>query len=216
MNPPVPNRRAPSCTGAILAGGNASRFGGLPKGLAEVGGVRIIDRVANALRESCDDLILIANDPAAVSWLPGVVTKGDIFVGAAGLGGIHAALAHSGTAVIVVAWDMPFVPPGLLMDLRAGGAAADAVLPASGSKRGVEPLCAYYSQGCLDPIERALRQGDRRPIAFHADVRLTVLSQAEVSQHGDNNVIFMNVNTAEDLITAEQLARTLSVAKDNS
>jgi molybdopterin-guanine dinucleotide biosynthesis protein A len=36
--------------GAILAGGAGSRFGGMPKGLERVGGVRVIDRVATALR----------------------------------------------------------------------------------------------------------------------------------------------------------------------
>ena len=45
-----------SCTGVILAGGAASRFGGLPKGLERVDGRRIIDRVASALREGSDDL----------------------------------------------------------------------------------------------------------------------------------------------------------------
>jgi len=53
------------CTGAIIAGGRAARFGGALKGLELVGGTRIIDRVAAALRESCDELIVVANDPAA-------------------------------------------------------------------------------------------------------------------------------------------------------
>ncbi|MEY4608770.1 MAG: MobA-like transferase domain, partial [Gemmatimonadota bacterium] len=39
-----------SCTGVILAGGGATRFGGRPKGLEVVAGERIIDRVARGLR----------------------------------------------------------------------------------------------------------------------------------------------------------------------
>ena len=203
-----------NCTGVILAGGAATRFGGLPKGLLEVGGVRIVDRVAGALLESCDRLLLIANDPNATTWLPEVPTAPDIFVGAAGLGGIHAALAHSGTDVIVVAWDMPFVPISLLKELRDAGVSADAVLPASGSKRGLEPLCAFYSQACLAPIQQALESGEKRPIAFHENVRLHVLSHAEVSRHGDARVMFMNVNTQEDLEWAEEIARNMSVEKE--
>ena len=38
------------CTGVVLAGGLATRYGGRPKGLEHVEGVRIIDRVAAALR----------------------------------------------------------------------------------------------------------------------------------------------------------------------
>ena len=41
---------ATSVRGAVLAGGAASRYGGRPKGLLEVGGRRILDRVVEALR----------------------------------------------------------------------------------------------------------------------------------------------------------------------
>ncbi len=34
---------------AVLAGGTASRFGGRPKGLEKVGGVRILDRVVEVV-----------------------------------------------------------------------------------------------------------------------------------------------------------------------
>src|SRR5450759_1437842 len=64
----------PRCVGVILAGGGARRLGGQPKGLLLVEGARIIDRVATALREASDDLLLVANDPSASEWLPGVRT----------------------------------------------------------------------------------------------------------------------------------------------
>ena len=196
-----------ACTGTILAGGRSSRFGGLAKGLERVGGRRIIDRVAESLASCTDRLIIISNDPAAAEWIPGVATFPDVIAGSAGLSGIHAALARSGSNVLVVAWDMPFVPGELLAELRARGAEADAVLPASGSRRGLEPLCAYYSQACLLPIENALTRGEKMPIAFHDDVKLTVLSHAEVSRFGSPEVIFMNVNTPEDLALAEAIVR---------
>jgi molybdopterin-guanine dinucleotide biosynthesis protein A len=62
----------------VLAGGAASRYGGLPKGLERVGGRRIIDRVAAALGEVTDDLLLIANDPAGAGWLPGIRVGQDV------------------------------------------------------------------------------------------------------------------------------------------
>ena len=49
----------------ILAGGLSTRYGGSPKGLERVHGVRIIDRVRAALEPVVDDLLLIANDDAA-------------------------------------------------------------------------------------------------------------------------------------------------------
>ena len=192
------------CTGVILAGGQAVRYGGLPKGLERVRGVRIIDRVAAALRETTDSLLLIANDPDAAGWLPGVRTAADVIEGAGSLGGIHAALVHAGGPVIVVAWDMPFVPASLLSELRAAAANVDAVVPESDSRRGLEPLCAYYSPGCVAPIERRLEQGDRRVIAFYDDVRLVRVPAATVARHGDAATIFMNINTPGDLTLAEQ------------
>ena len=69
---------AHQCVGVILAGGGATRFGGAPKGLQVVEGARIIDRVAAALREATDELLLVANDPGAAAWLPGVRTVADV------------------------------------------------------------------------------------------------------------------------------------------
>ena len=120
------------CTGVILAGGDAARFDGQPKGLERVGGARIIDRVALALAGASDALLLVANDPLADGWLPGVRTEPDVRPGAGALGGIHAALVRAGTPVLVVAWDMPFVAGDLLRTLRSLGEAGADVARAGG------------------------------------------------------------------------------------
>lgn len=196
------------CTGVILAGGAASRYGGLPKGLERVGGRRIIDRVADALADVTDDLLLIANDPAAPHWLPGIRVRQDLVPNAGGLGGIHAALHHAASPVLVVAWDMPFVPSGLLARLRELGDSADVAVPESGSRRGVEPLCAFYAPSCLPAIDRSLADDDRRVVGFHAHVRVARLPADEVSAFGDPDLLFMNVNTPDDLVRAETHAAT--------
>ena len=197
-----------SCTGVVLAGGAASRYGGLPKGLERVAGRRIIDRVADALRDVTDDLLLVANDPAAADWLPGIRVQQDLVPNAGGLGGIHAALHAARTPVLIVAWDMPFVPAALLARLRELGRSADVAVPESGSRRGVEPLCAFYAPTCLPAIEQSLADGDRRVIGFHERVRVARLPADEVSAFGDPELLFMNVNTPDDLTRAEAHAAT--------
>ena len=194
------------CTGVILAGGQATRYGGAPKGLERVGGRRIIDRVANALAAAADSLLLIANDPAAGDWLPGVPMAGDVRPGAGSLGGIHAALVHAASPVLVVAWDMPFVPASLLAELRDAARGADAVVPESGSRRGLEPLCAWYSPACVPAIERRLDADDRRVIGFYDDVTLVRLPAERVARHGDPSLLFLNVNSRDDLELAEHAA----------
>ena len=196
----------PPCTGVILAGGQATRYGGASKGLVEVGGRRIIDRVAEALAAASDSLLLVANDPAAAEWLPGVPVARDLRTGAGSLGGIHAAIVHAGVPVLVVAWDMPFVPASLLTELRDRGRGADVVVPESGSRRGLEPLCAYYSPACIPAIERRLDADDRRVIGFFDDVKVVRLSAERVAVHGDPALLFLNVNSPDDLVLAERSA----------
>jgi molybdopterin-guanine dinucleotide biosynthesis protein A len=168
----------------------------------------VIDRVAEALRAASDELLLIANDPAANTWLPNVRTASDVRPRRGSLGGIHAAIVHAGQPVLVVAWDMPFVPPALLHALRNRGSVvnADAVLPESGSRRGLEPLCAYYSPACVPAIERQLDANDMRVVSFFEDVRVERIPEHEVRRFGDPAILFMNVNTPDDLALAERHA----------
>lgn len=182
-------------TGVILAGGRATRFGGAPKGLAEVAGRRMIDRVADVLRETCDELLLVANAPTASAWLPGVRVAADVIPDAGSLGGIHAALSHARDAVLVVAWDMPFVTAGLLAELRAlGEDGADAAAAEGDGPARLEPLCAWYAPSCRPEAERRIRAGDLRASALLDAVRTRLLPLERVRTHGDPARLFLNVN----------------------
>jgi len=198
----------------ILAGGEARRYGGAAKGLERVGGRRIIDRVAQVLAVAADDLLLVANDPDAAAWLPGVPVAADVRPGNGSLGGIHAALTRAARPVLVVAWDMPFVPAALLGALRALGRGADVAVPESASTRGVEPLCAYYDPACLGPIERHLDAGDRRVVGFFDDVRVARLPDEQVRRFGDPALMFLNVNTPDELVLAERHAARIDDASN--
>lgn len=197
----------------MIAGGQATRCAGTPKGLLAVGGVRLIDRVVDALTEATGSApALVANAPDAARWRPGLAVLPDVVPGIGALGGILTAVETLGAAVCV-AWDMPFVPAALLRALAGGLAHADAVVPeSSGSPRGVEPLCAAYGPACGPAIRAALARGDQRAIGFHPDVRVTLLPTSQVLMYGDPDVLFFNVNTAEDLQHAEVVCR----ARDSS
>jgi molybdopterin-guanine dinucleotide biosynthesis protein A len=192
--------------GAILAGGGATRFGGAPKGLSEVGGRRILDRLAELLESTLGaPPLLVANAPDARDWVHGLRVVADVIPGAGSLGGILTAVVEAPAPVVCVAWDMPFVTAGLVRELAAGLGDADVCLPESGGRRGVEPLCAAYGAACRAPIEERIAAGDLRAIGFHPAVRVATLSRSEVSRHGDPARLFFNVNSAEDLVEAEQL-----------
>ena len=181
--------------------------------MLEVGGARIIDRVVDALIEATGSApALVANAPDAARWRPGLAVFPDVAPGLGALGGILTAVETLGAA-LCVAWDMPFVPAALLRALAGGLAHADAVIPeSSGSPHGVEPLCAAYGPACGPAIRAALARGDQRAIGFHTDVRVTRLPTSQVLMYGDPDVLFFNVNTAEDLQHAEVVCR----ARDSS
>lgn len=194
--------------GAVLAGGAARRYGGLPKGLLNVGGRRILDRVVDAVMEATGaPPLLVANAADRASWRPDLVTMADVRPECGSLGGIYTAVVAGAGPVLCVAWDLPFVPARLLRTLIVAAEGWDALLPESGAHRGVEPLCAVYGPACRAPIERCLDEGDLRAIAFHEGVRVGRLPLARVGECGDPDLLFFNVNQPEDLDRAEDLWR---------
>lgn len=194
------------CSGAILAGGANARFGGVAKGLCDLGRRRVIDLVVDAVRPVVDELLLITNDPRVSVALPDVVSHGDARRERGSLVGLHSALTHCRDAAIVIAWDMPFVPPALLAILRRVGEGRDSAVIPEGP-HGLEPFCAYFPRSCLEVAERQIDSGEMRLSAFiEALPRRVVLAQAEVARFGPAERIFANINTPSDLAAARLFA----------
>ena len=194
--------------GAILAGGEARRFAGKPKGLELVGGERILDRLVGTMTAAIGEPpLLVANAPEARGWRPDLRTVSDVRPGLGALGGIYTAVVEAPAPVVCVAWDMPFVSESLIRSLAAGLERHDAVLPESGGRRGVEPLCAAYGPACLSAIAESLAAEDLRAIGFHDRIRVGILPLADVRALANPELVFFNVNTADDLAKADQLWR---------
>ena len=194
--------------GAILAGGGATRFEGKPKGLALVGGERILDRLVRVMTAALGEPpLLVANAPDAGSWRPDLRTVSDVRPGFGALGGIYTAVMTAPAPVVCVAWDMPFVSETLVRALAEGLEQHDAMLPQSDGRRGVEPLCAAYGPACRDAIAASLSAGDLRAIGFHDRIRVGILPLERVRALADPDLLFFNVNTADDLARADQLWR---------
>lgn len=194
---------------AILAGGHATRFGGKPKGLEKVGGERILDRVAQAVRAATGGSpTLIANAPEAAEWLEGTDVVADAVENAGALGGLYTAVVHGEGPVLVVAWDMPFIPVELLETLIRRSEGHDLFLPESTGPQGIEPLCGVYGAACAAAIKAQLDDEDYRATGFHDRVEAATLPLEDVRAIGDPGIMFFNVNTAQDLKTAEEKWRS--------
>lgn len=193
------------CVGVLLAGGAARRFDGAPKGLARIGGVRIADRALAALAVATDRQVVVTNDPRGEAWFPGYTIVPDHAPGLGPLSGLITALrAAEGLPVLVIAWDMPFVPGLLLRALRRRGeAAAASDLPLHGPAAIVEPLCAYYRPESLAVAERLLEKGERRARALYEALTLTgaavTMSDRGLTRFGDPAHLFLSVDTPATL-----------------
>lgn len=191
--------------GAIIAGGEATRFDGRPKGLEIVGGQRILDRLVVAFTAALGEVpILVANAAEAPNWRPDLRVVRDLVPGAGATGGLYTAVLEAPAPVVCVAWDMPFVPAGLIAALAAGLAGRDACLPASDSHRGLEPMCAAYGPGAGPAMAAALSRGDYRAIGFHDGINISILPLTQVQAYGDPGTVFFNVNALDDLAEANR------------
>ncbi len=191
--------------GAIIAGGGATRFEGRPKGLEVVGGARILDRLVGAFEEALGQTpLLVANAPEALGWRTDLRVVPDRIAAAGAAGGLYTAVLEAPAPVVCVAWDMPFVPAGLIAALAASLGDRDACLPASDSRRGMEPMCAAYGPAAGPAMAAALAAGDRRAIGFHERINISILPLVQVRQFGDPETLFFNVNTADDLAEANR------------
>lgn len=188
--------------GVLLAGGQARRFDGVPKGLATVDGVRIADRVLAVLRGATDSQLVVSNEEAAAEWFPELPIFADAVRRLGPLAGVETALrAAAGASVLIVAWDMPFVTTPLLRGMRAlGEIGSPAVVPEHGEGRVLEPLCAFYAAEALDVCSGLLANGERSARSLFENLPgATTIPERVLAQHGDPDRLFLSVDTQEQL-----------------
>jgi molybdopterin-guanine dinucleotide biosynthesis protein A len=188
--------RIADCTGVLVAGGSATRLGGLPKGLLRLGGEPIAARSLRLFRDLFGAALVVANDRAPYAWL-GVPVVADRIPGKGAPGGVHAALAEAATGwVFTAACDMPFLAPGPIALLSARRAGADAVMVRW--RGNLEPLHALWSRACLPVVERLLRAGDPSLQALARAVTTRVVEEDEWRTVDPEGRSFENVNTPAD------------------
>ena len=191
-------------TGVIQAGGKSTRMGGQPKALLELGGRRIIERVLDAIAPVVDDVLVVTNTPELYAFL-GLPMVADVYPDHGSLGGIFSGLtAATGDAAFTVACDMPFLHRDVARLVVARAGEGDVVIPRVGQQ--METMHAVYGKTCLGPIEARLTAGRLKIVGFFDSVRVVEIDEADVARHRAPDVVFMNVNTPEELARARALA----------
>jgi molybdopterin-guanine dinucleotide biosynthesis protein A len=187
---------------AILAGGQARRFGGAIKAALEIGGRRIFDRQYDLLHAVASTVFVVgrADGPWTERRLRVVP---DEMPGTGALGGIYTAIVASPCdRTLVVGCDMPFLSgPFLrrLLDVKD----ADAVMPRGPG--GYEPLCAVYRKACAPGMRERIARGALEAAVPPAGVRVTEIGPGEIAAFDPEGLLFVNVNTPHDYARAKGL-----------
>jgi len=172
--------------GVVLTGGAGRRIGGR-KPLVDIGGIRLIDPVIDALGP-CRSLRLIGGDPAELEVL-GIEVVGDQWPGEGPLGGIATALATADGDLMVVACDLPGVDRDTLERIaRAGGEPGVDVAVGLTDRR--QPLLARWNVSARTAVLAAMRSGQRSPTdvlagLVVAEVPVEVSVAVDVDDDGD-------------------------------
>jgi molybdopterin-guanine dinucleotide biosynthesis protein A len=189
-----------SCAGFVLAGGQSSRMG-VDKALLELHGRTLLERALETMRGVCDAVSIVGDTAKFATY--GTVVE-DVYAGCGPLAGIHAALLNSSAELnLVMAVDMPFVSRELLAFLLATAAETDAIAAVPRSGQGYQPLSAVYRHAFAPAAEAALRAGTYKIDALFSTVVVREIGEEELRRAGFSEKMFLNVNTPEDLRSAQ-------------
>ena len=188
-----------TCTAAILAGGQATRFEGRNKAALRLGRAAVLERQLAVLRQVVDRIVIIANDGTPYQSY-GVPIVPDLAPGAGALGAVYTAIVSTPAAyTLVVACDMPFLGVPFLAHLIEAGRDVDIAVPRTA--HGYEPLCATYSHRCAAVFHRQIEAKHLKVTdLINSDCGLSIreLGPDEIDQYGREDLLFFNINTAED------------------
>ena len=191
--------------GAVLVGGESRRFGS-DKAEAVVGGLTLVERAVGILSEAADPVVVVGGDPDPAGR-PGRAHLRDRRRGKGPLAGVEAALLEARrldrAGVVVLACDMPLVPPRLVALLLDEAGGTQAVVPASPGPLDAEPLCAYYALSILPAVQEALTSGEPSMRSLLSQARVRRVPEERLAAFGEAETLFLNVNTPRDRERAE-------------
>jgi molybdenum cofactor guanylyltransferase len=196
-------RTVEKCSAIILAGGRATRLGGINKGLIEVGGVPVVRRVLEVLRPLSDQIILAGRSADDLAGLGAEIVP-DAFQPGSALVGLYSALsAARHDAAIAVACDMPFLSTRLLAYILEQSGEADVTVPRIGPH--LEALHAVPRRACLPVMRDMVESGNHKIIDFYERVKVREIDEAEMRALDPDLLSVFNINTPADAERAHAL-----------
>ncbi|MEO5951071.1 MAG: molybdenum cofactor guanylyltransferase [Chloroflexia bacterium] len=190
---------------AILAGGESRRMG-RNKALLRLAheGKTVIEMVVARLAEAgFDTPILISNDLDNYAFL-NIQTLPDEIPNIGPIGGILTALQYSAQErMLVVACDMPFLNPSLLLYMATLPGEYDALAPAWSDREGmrrIEPLHTIYSKSAIPVIKQRINESKLRMTALLGALNTKYITEEEIREYDPTLKSFQNINTPDEWV----------------
>jgi molybdopterin-guanine dinucleotide biosynthesis protein A len=204
---------------AVVLAGGLSRRMGQDKRLLRLWGSEqptLLEHTVRIVARLCPDVVVVLNDPQEWASLPARLVP-DVYPDGGSLGGIYSGLlAATYDYALAVACDMPFLNPELISAMLARPRDYDVLVPRSlnpGAARNaldLEPLHAIYRNTCLGPMRATLESGRRQVAAFFPQMHVAYVEPEEIRRYDPAGRSFLNVNTPEQMATAEGLLDRIS------
>lgn len=182
----------------ILAGGKSSRMGA-DKAQLKLQGRTLLEIAVEKARQ-----VLTTTDIIGPRSKFGPEAVEDIFPNCGPLGGIHAALTHSGCDFnLILAVDTPFVEARFLRFLLEQSRNSGAAVTLARTADGFQPLCAVYRKSFAQVADRALKERRYKIDPLFSQVQMRVIEEAELRQLAFDLAMFENLNTRAEYERAQ-------------
>jgi molybdopterin-guanine dinucleotide biosynthesis protein A len=184
-------------TGIILSGGTSTRMGE-NKAFIEVEGTPIIHRIHSLFERLFNEIIIVTQQKNLFSNLNAKIYS-DLIPNRGVLGGLYTGIFFSSFSFsFCVACDMPFLKESIIQYLIKNIDNYDVVVPKT--EDGLQPLHAFYSKNCLEPIKKIMEQGKYKIIDIYPMVKVKIVHEHEFFSLDPMKESFINVNTPEELL----------------
>jgi molybdopterin-guanine dinucleotide biosynthesis protein A len=181
-------------TGVILAGGRATRMGGVDKGLVEINGGPMITWVIDALRPQVSDVLINANRNHDLYRALGcdVIDDGDSeFRGP--LAGMASGMRAARTPyVAIVPCDSPLIHADLVDRLYRAAVSSGSPIAAAHDGERLQPVFALLACHLLDDLAGYLDDGERKIDRWYARHGYASVDFSDVAES------FANINAPDD------------------
>ncbi len=186
----------------ILVGGKGRRLG-KDKTKLSINGKRILERTFFILER------VFAIEPLLVGdkRINGFNTINDVVKDAGPLGGLYTAFLNTkGQFVFLTACDMPFINEQLLVYMCSNlDESVEIYIPRIGSY--IEPLFAFYNRRLFTKVKQNLELKKFPLRLLLRDSKVQYLKESEIVRFDRELTTFFNVNTKEDEVKLDLLAK---------